>query len=121
LAEEAARFLANPVVIPILLSVSSLGLVVELYSSGFGVSVIIGLIALVLFFYGHFIAGLAGIEAIILLIIGIILIIIEFFVAGGIIGLLGVGAVLTSLFLSGASITHMSLSIAIALIVAIVM
>ncbi|MBU5466436.1 nodulation protein NfeD [Virgibacillus sp. MSJ-26] len=121
LAEEAARFLTNPVVIPILLSIASLGLVVELYSPGFGVPGIMGLIALVLFFYGHIIAGLAGMEAIILLIIGIILIIIEFFVAGGIIGLLGVGAVLTSLFLSGASITHMSLSIAIALIVAIVM
>src|SRR5699024_8248853 len=106
LAEEAARFLTNPVVIPILLSIASLGLVVELYSPGFGVPGIMGLIALVLFFYGYIIAGLVGLEAIILLIIGIILIIIEFFVAGGIIGLLGVGAVLTSLFLSGASITH---------------
>jgi len=121
LAEEAARFLTNPVVIPILLSIASLGLVVELYSPGFGVPGIMGLIALVLFFYGHIIAGLAGMEAIILLIIGIILIIIEFFVAGGIIGLIGIGAVLTSLFLSGASITHMSLSIAIALIAAIVL
>lgn len=119
LAEETARFLTSPVVIPILLSIASLGLVVELYSPGFGVPGIMGLIALVLFFYGHIIAGLAGMEAVILLVLGIILIIVEFFVAGGIIGLLGIGAVIASLFLSGASLGHMSLSIAIALIVAI--
>src|SRR5699024_11714865 len=33
-AEEIARFITNPVVIPILLSVASLGLIVELYSPG---------------------------------------------------------------------------------------
>lgn len=120
LAEEAARFLTNPVVIPILLSIASLGLIVELYSPGFGVPGIMGLTALVLFFYGHIIAGLAGMEAIILLILGIILIIVEFFVAGGIIGILGVGSIAASLFLSGASLGHMSMSIAIAMIVAIV-
>lgn len=120
LAEETARFLTNPVVIPILLSIASLGLIVELYSPGFGVPGIMGLTALVLFFYGHIIAGLAGMEAIILLILGIILIIVEFFVAGGIIGILGVGSIAASLFLSGASLGHMSMSIAIAMIVAIV-
>lgn len=119
LAEETARFLTSPVVIPILLSIASLGLVVELYSPGFGVPGIMGLVSLVLFFYGHIIAGLAGMEAIILLVLGIILIIVEFFVASGIIGILGIGAVVASLFLSGASIGHMSMSIAIALIVAI--
>lgn len=120
LAEEAARFLTSPIVIPILLSVASLGLIVELYSPGFGVPGTMGLLALFLFFYGHIIAGLAGMEAIILLILGIILIIIEFFVSGGILGVIGIGSVLTSLFMSGASLTHMSMSIAIALVIAIV-
>lgn len=118
-AEEVARFVTNPVVIPILLSVASLGLIVELYSPGFGVAGTMGLIALGLFFYGHIIAGLAGMEAIILLILGIVLIIAEFFVPGGILGVLGVGAILGSLFMSGYDIGHMALSIAIALIVAI--
>src|SRR5699024_12776845 len=36
-SEEIARFLTNPVVIPILLSIASLGLIVELYSPSFGV------------------------------------------------------------------------------------
>lgn len=79
-----------------------------------------GLIALVLFFYGHIIAGLAGMEAIILLILGILLIIAEFFVTGGILGLLGIGAVIGSLFLAGYDVGHMTLSIAIAFSLAVI-
>ncbi|MGM8213518.1 NfeD family protein [Virgibacillus sp. W0430] len=119
-AEEVARFVTSPIVIPILLSVASLGLIVELYSPGFGVAGTMGLISLVLFFYGHIIAGLAGMEAVILLILGIVLIVLEFFVPGGIIGLIGVGAIIGSLFLSGYDIGHMSMSIAIAFIVSII-
>ena len=118
-AEEVARFITNPVVIPILLSLGSLGLIVELYSPGFGVPGTIGILSLVLFFYGHIVAGLAGSEAIILLVIGIGLIIAEIFVAGGILGLLGVAAVIGSLFMSGYDVGHMSMSISIAFLVAI--
>ena len=120
LAEEIARFITSPLVIPILLSIASLGLIVELYSPGFGVAGTMGLIALVLFFYGHIIAGLAGMEAIILLIVGILLIIAEFFVTGGILGLLGIGSVIGSLFLAGYDIGHMTLSIAIAFSLAVI-
>lgn len=119
-AEEIARFITSPLVIPILLSVASLGLIVELYSPGFGVAGTMGLISLILFFYGHIIAGLAGMEAIILLIIGILLIIAEFFVTGGILGLLGIGAVIGSLFLAGYDVGHMTLSIAIAFSLAVI-
>ncbi|MFD1038523.1 nodulation protein NfeD [Virgibacillus byunsanensis] len=119
-SEEVARFLTNPVVIPILLSVASLGLIVELYSPGFGIPGTMGLVSLILFFYGHIIAGLAGMEAIILLILGVVLIIVEFFVPGGIMGLLGVGAVIGSLLMSGYDIGHMTMSVSIAFIVAVI-
>ncbi|WP_093217172.1 NfeD family protein [Sediminibacillus albus] len=120
LAEEIARFLTNPVVVPILLSLASIGLIVELYSPGFGIPGSIGLLSLVLFFYGHIVAGLAGYEAIILLVLGIIMIIVELFVPGGIIGLLGIGAVVGALFMSSADMGHMAMSIGIALIVSII-
>src|SRR5699024_10400568 len=110
-AEEVARFLTNPVVVPILLSVASLGLVVELYTPGFGIAGIMGLVALLLFFYGHIVAGLAGMEAVILLVLGIILIILEFFVPGGIVGILGVLAVIGSLLMAGYNPIHMALSL----------
>src|SRR5699024_10237880 len=119
-AEEVARFVTSPIVIPILLSIASIGLIVELYSPGFGVTGTMGLIALLLFFYGHVGAGLAGMEAILLLILGIALIITEFFVTGGIIGLLGAISILGSLFISGADIGHMSLSVAIAVLDAVI-
>lgn len=120
LAEEVARFLTNPVVVPILLSVASLGLIVEIFSPGFGIPGIMGIIALLLFFYGHFVAGLAGMEAVVLLILGIVLIILEFFVPGGIVGILGAGAIVGSLFLSGYDVGHMSMSIGIAFLVAVI-
>lgn len=120
LSEKVARFITNPVVVPILLSIASLGLIVELYSPGFGIPGIMGLVSLVLFFYGHVVAGLAGFEAIILLILGVVLIIAEFFVPGGIVGLLGVGSVVGSLLMSGQDIGHMSMSIGIAFIIAII-
>lgn len=119
-AEEVARFITSPLVIPILLSIASLGLIVELYSPGFGVAGTMGLIALALFFYGHIISGLAGLEAIILLILGIVFIALEFFISGGILGILGVGSIVGSLFMAGYDLGVMIISIAIALVVAIV-
>ncbi|MBH0229918.1 nodulation protein NfeD [Halobacillus yeomjeoni] len=120
LAENLARFLTDPVVIPILLSIASLGLVVELYSPGFGIPGIMGLLSLVLFFYGHIVAGLAGYEAIILLVLGIALIIAELFLPGGIAGIAGIVAIVSSLMLSSADMGHMALSIGISLIVTII-
>src|SRR5699024_1803643 len=46
-AEEFARFLTNSVVVSILLSLAGLGLIIELYSPGFGVPGSIGLISLI--------------------------------------------------------------------------
>ncbi len=119
LAENLARFLTNPVVIPILLSVASLGLVVELYSPGFGIPGIMGILALVLFFYGHIVAGLAGYEAVILLVLGVVLIIAELFLPGGIAGIAGLIAIVASLMLSSADMGYMAMSIGIALLVTI--
>lgn len=65
-AESLAKFITNPVVIPILLSLASLGLILELYTPGFGLPGAVGLSSLLLFFYGHFVAGLAGYESLLL-------------------------------------------------------
>ncbi|WP_407926105.1 NfeD family protein [Calidifontibacillus erzurumensis] len=119
-AEKVARFITHPVVIPILLSIGSLGLVMELYTPGFGIPGTMGLISLLLFFYGHMIAGLAGMESIILVVIGFILLVLEFFVPGGILGLIGVLAIIGSLLLAANDISHMIFSILIALVVTIV-
>lgn len=114
-AEKIARFITHPVVIPILLSIGSLGLVLELYTPGFGIPGFMGLSALLLFFYGHLVAGLAGYETLVLFVIGIGLIIAEFFLPGGIAGVLGLGAIVGSLFLASENVVHMGISILIAI------
>lgn len=119
LAEKIARFITNPVVVPILLSIGSLGLVVELYSPGFGVPGFMGISALLLFFYGHLVAGLAGMEAIILFILGVIFIIAELFVPGGILGILGFASVIGSLYVASGNFVHMTISLLISFAVAI--
>ena len=118
--ELLARFITNPIVVPILLSIASLGLIVELYSPGFGVAGTMGLISLMLFFFGHLVAGLAGYETIIIFVIGVILIIAEFHLPGGISGILGAAAIIFSIILAGGNILLMCISVLIALTVAIV-
>lgn len=118
--ERLARLITHPVVVPILLSVASLGFVAELYSPGFGIAGSMGLLALGLFFYGHMIAGLAGYEAIILFGLGVVCIVLEFFVPGGILGIIGTGGVVGSLFMSTDDVGHMTMSLLIAIIVAII-
>lgn len=120
-AEKLARFLTNPAVVAILLMVASLGLVVELFTPGFGVAGITGLSALALFFFGHLVAGFAGYESLILFIIGIVLVILEFFLPGGIAGVLGFLAIAGSLFLAAENIVTMGLSILAAIAAAILL
>jgi membrane-bound serine protease (ClpP class) len=118
-AEKLARFITHPVVVPILLSIGSLGLVLELYSPGFGIPGFMGISSLLLFFYGHLVAGLAGYEAIILFVIGLGLIILELFLPGGIAGVIGFIAVIGSFFLASGNIVHMGISLLIALILSV--
>ncbi len=118
ITEKMARFITNPVVVPILLSIAGLGLVVELYSPGFGVPGTMGITSLLLFFYGHHVAGFAGSESIILFIIGAGLIVTEFFIAGGIAGVLGALAIVGSIIMAGGNPVYMAISVIIALAIA---
>ncbi|MFS0575267.1 nodulation protein NfeD [Sporosarcina sp. 179-K 3D1 HS] len=117
-AENVARFVTHPVVVPILLSIAGLGLVLELYSPGFGVPGTMAITSLFLFFFGHLVAGLAGYETIILFIIGIGLIIAEFFLPGGIAGIIGSLAIIGSIIMAGGNPLYMGISVLIAIAIA---
>ncbi|BAB05075.1 NfeD family protein [Halalkalibacterium halodurans] len=117
-AEKLARFVTNPLIIPILLSIGSLGLVLELYSPGFGVPGIMGISALLLFFFGHLIAGFAGYEAMILFIAGFLLILIEVFMPGfGLFGILGIAGMIGGMLLASFSTAWMLVSLGISAVV----
>ncbi|MDN7245801.1 NfeD family protein [Planococcus shenhongbingii] len=117
-SEKLAGFLTNPFVVPVLLSIAALGLLLEMFTPGLGVPGLLGLSSLLLFFYGHLVAGLAGYESIILLIIGFALLAAELLVPSGIIGFLGLAAILGSVLLAGGNLKTTAIAILIALIVA---
>ncbi|WP_419164274.1 NfeD family protein [Candidatus Palauibacter sp.] len=93
-AEAIVRFLTNPAVAPLLLSLGFLGLLVEIRTPSFGIAGAIGLSALAAFFGAHHLVHLAGLEEIILFGAGVVLIALEVFVIPGfgIAGVLGTGA-----------------------------
>lgn len=119
-AEKIARFITNPIIVPILLSIASLGLIVELYSPGFGVAGTMGLTAIGLFFFGHLVAGLAGYETILLFLIGLGFVIAEFFLPGAIAGIIGLALIISSILFAGGNVVQMGIALLIALIVGIV-
>ena len=94
--ERLARFVTDPVVAPILLSIGMAGLVAEFYVPGFGFPGIVGLLSLALFFGGHLLAGVAGWEAALLFLVGVVLMAVELVMPGfgifGMAGLLAMGA-----------------------------
>jgi membrane-bound serine protease (ClpP class) len=101
-AESLVRFITNPILSSFLLSLGLLGLLVEIRTPGFGVPGGIGLLAIGLFFYGHWLVRLAGWEELLLIVIGIVLIVLEIFVIPGFTaaGVTGVVALLAGLSLS---------------------
>lgn len=101
-AETFVRLITEPVVASLLFSVGSLLVIVDIFSGDLSPLSIIGVVTLALFFWGHYIAGLAGWEGILLVILGISLIAIEIFIIPGfgIFGILGLLALAGGLFLS---------------------
>jgi len=97
-------------------------LLVEFQIPGFGIPGILGITLIVLTFVGNYLAGLAGIEVIILAIGGIILLLIELHTPGfGVAGIAGIISVFISLYLvlGGGINAVRSLTMATVLIVAI--
>lgn len=101
-AEALVRFLTDPVVSSLLMTVGIMGVIVEIRTPGFGLPGAIGLSSLGLFFWGHWLVQLAGFEELLLFAVGLVLLMVEMFVTPGfgVVGILGVGALLGGLGLS---------------------
>jgi len=131
-AETLVRFLTHPVVSSLLMTLGIMGIIVEIRVPGFGVPGILGFVSLGLFFWGHTLVRLAGLEEFLLVAVGLILVAMEiFFIPGfGIAGILGIVSLLGGLGLSliGSGATwdswlsalgQVSLSILVAILVAL--
>jgi len=121
-AENISRFVTNPIVSSLLLSLGFLGLIIEFWTLGWGIAGSVGIISLSLFFGGHIIVGLAGFETIILFAIGLLLLLAEiFFIPGfGLAGIGGIAAILASIFLTFGNIIQATYSILIALGISVI-
>jgi membrane-bound serine protease (ClpP class) len=101
-AESLVRFLTHPVVSSLLMTVGILGIMLEMRIPGFGLPGAIGLMSLALFFWGHALVQLAGLEELLLVGLGLILVGLEIFIIPGfgIAGILGIMALMGGLGLS---------------------
>jgi membrane-bound serine protease (ClpP class) len=109
-AELVVRFLTNPLVSPLLLSLGVLGLVFEIKTGAFGLGGLVSLASLGLFFGSSFLVGLAGWEEVILLGVGLLALAIEVFVlpgfgAAGLLGALAVAAAVVLAMVGGSPST----------------
>ena len=84
---------------PLLLLIGIIGLYIEFKTPGFGVFGAIGIAALVVYFFGGYVSGLAGIEWVAVFVLGVILVALELFWFSGtlIIGMVGVVCMLVAL------------------------
>lgn len=93
-AENLARWITNPYFSSLLLLVGLAGIIIELFTVGFGIPGTIGLVALILYFGGSYLAGFAGWLAIFLVILGFILMLLEVLVIPGF-GIAGIGGLVS--------------------------
>ncbi|WP_026476297.1 NfeD family protein [Alkaliphilus transvaalensis] len=116
-----AQFLTSSYITPILLTLGFIGLLVELFTPGFGVGGTVGLVAFGLYFGGSILAGYAGGGIVIIFLIGIALLTIEAFAPGfGVAGLGGLLAIAASIVFAANSIVTAITSLVIAFILTIV-
>lgn len=99
LSERLAGLLSRPLVAALLLVVGIGGLLIELFSPGFGIPGAIGIIALGVFAAAAYFANPAGILDIGILVAGVVLLALEVFVLPGfgVAGILGLAAILIAL------------------------
>lgn len=103
--EGLVRFLTDPFISPLLLTIGFTALIIEVFTAGFGAAGIIGVTSLLLFFGARILSGLAGVEVILLFLLGIVLLAAEAFVIPGfgVAGIMGLTSIGGSIVLSYAT------------------
>ncbi len=96
-SESIVRFLTNPIVSSLLMTLGFLGLIFELQSPGWGIGGTLAVVALALFFSTSIIADLASMTDLIIVVIGLILLGLEVFVIPGF-GITGVAGIVVLVY-----------------------
>ncbi len=117
--DNMVSWVTNPVIATILLVIGIGGMVLEIFTAGFGIAGLLSLLAFSLYFGGHIAADLAEYWVVFLFIFGVVMMVVEAFVPGfGVFGIAGLLATVTSIVLAAASVKLGMLMLAIALVLA---
>lgn len=114
---KLAKILASPYMSTLLLTIGFVGMVIELFTPGFGIGGTISIIAFGLFFGGNIIAGNSQWTSLAIFVTGLILLIVEAIVPGfGLPGISGIILVIAGTILAMGTITSALVSLSIAII-----
>ncbi|MDR5657978.1 NfeD family protein [Serpentinicella sp. ANB-PHB4] len=116
-----SQILSSSTVAPILLTLGFIGLVIEIFTAGFGLGGTISLVSFALYFGGSILAGNASFAVLLIFVVGLILLGIEAIAPGfGIPGVGGITAIVISIILASSSTTTAVISLIVAFTLSIV-
>lgn len=115
---KVAKFVTNPYISTLLLTIGFVGVIIEVFTPGFGIGGIISLVAFGLFFGGNILAGNSQWTSLVLFVIGLILLVIEGMIPGfGLPGISGIVLIIVGIILAMDSFSGAIISLSIAIIV----
>jgi membrane-bound serine protease (ClpP class) len=115
---KLAKYISNPYISSFILTIAFVGLVIEIFTPGFGLGGTISIIGFGLYFGGNILAGNSNWTSLAMFIVGLTLLIIEMIVPGfGLPGISGIIFVIIGVVLAMDSVVNAILSISIAIII----
>ncbi|NLK43297.1 MAG: nodulation protein NfeD [Tissierellia bacterium] len=115
---KLAKYISNPYISSLLLTIGFVGLVIEILTPGFGIGGTISIIGFGLYFGGNILAGNSHWTSLILFVTGLILLVIEAMIPGfGLPGVSGIILVIIGTVLAMDSLTTAVLSLSIAILI----
>jgi len=101
-SEHLTRILTHPVLTSMLMTIGLLGIIVEIKTPGFGLPGMIGITAILIFFFAQHLVGLANYTDLLIFLLGVGLLAVEIFVIPGfgLAGVMGITLILVGLFMA---------------------
>ena len=100
--DSVLKFLLNPFILSLLISIGIAGIYLEIKTPGFGVGGVTAIVAFSVFFFAQFLSGDSNLLAPAIFVLGIILLGVEIFLIPGfgVTGILGIIGIVSSIFIS---------------------
>ncbi|CAD2078272.1 NfeD family protein [Jeotgalicoccus meleagridis] len=114
------NMITSPIMAFLLLAMFFLGTIYQLFSNRINIVGVLAFLSIILFFLGHLLSGNGSLTTLVLILISGLLILLEFFVIGMILGVIGLGLFVLSILIVSGNIGLYSIFLAVIFILAIV-